>query len=159
MKSNSGRGWKKKILTFDSINNILSITDPSSLKAKAYNLAYYLYRISKNEEFKGFVLEASDKRVNKDCRIVHIGFKDMNKFEELFAKIKGSIHFRQWELIKAMYQGDATTKNSVNSMRKQSFEISKINEKLFSAFDKKDRSTSSDGDKENKNHQKDKKSQ
>ena len=75
VKSNSSRGWKKKILTFDSINHILSITDPSSLKSKTFNLAYYLYRISKNEDFKGFVLEASDKRVHKDCRIVHIGFK------------------------------------------------------------------------------------
>ena len=125
----------------------MSITDPSSLKSKTCNLAYYLYRVSKNEEFKGFVLEASDKRVNKECRIVHIGFKEMDKFEELFAKIKQSIHLKQWELIKAMYQGDATTKNSVNSMRKQSFEISKTHEKLFNVFDEKERLTSSDSDK------------
>lgn len=78
---------------------------------------------------------------------MHIGFKEMDKFEELFAKIKQSIHLKQWELIKAMYQGDATTKNSVNSMRKQSFEISKTHEKLFNVFDEKERLTSSDSDK------------
>ena len=48
VKSNLGSSWKKKIVTYDHINHIISITDPTSLKSKSCNLAYYLYRVSKN---------------------------------------------------------------------------------------------------------------
>lgn len=96
VRLNTDLSWKKRILTYDRINHILSITDPITLSAKTCNLAYYLYRISKNEEYKGFVLEASDKRVNKHCRTVHVGFKSQASFDDLAAKVKESVSFRQW---------------------------------------------------------------
>ena len=84
-------------------------------------MAFYLYRQSKNDDYFGFVLEACDKRVHKKCRTLHVGFKDRSDFEILYERVKESINFRQWELIKAMYTSDATTRSSLNSMRKQSF--------------------------------------
>ena len=131
VKTNSSPLWKKKILTYDRINHILVITDPTSLKAKTCNLTYFLYRLSKNEDYKCFVLESCDKRVSNDCRSIHIGFKSEEKYNELFERIQISIKYRVWQMMKSMFAGDAGSRNSVNSVRKQSFSLSQLDENLL----------------------------
>lgn len=139
---NNNKTWKHRHFSYDKVTHFLSVTGSQQSTMKQINLAYYLFRQSKNDKYHGLVLQAIDKRSDPKIRHIRIGFEDQQNLKCFLYRISQPIKFKLWEFIKSLYFCDPLTKNSINSLRKKSFEIQSSDLVLASDLD-------NDSDKEN----------
>jgi hypothetical protein len=113
--------WKKRTFIHNSQTHILQLLNPRGLGSPTLDLSHYLVRKSKNADYNALVLEACDRRADPSARCVAIGLRGEEDYEFIYERIKKSAKIRQCQIVEAMYKGDALCRNSINSMRKQSF--------------------------------------
>lgn len=84
-------GWKKKILRVNRRELCIQLERPN--KVKKHDLYNYIYRKSKNNEYFSFVLESINGVPKDKYKTIHLGFTNINQFNEWFEDVKAVVDF------------------------------------------------------------------
>jgi hypothetical protein len=84
-------GWNKKILRVDRKDLCIELTRPD--RTKKHDLYNYIYRKSKNNEYFSFVLESINAVPKSKHKTIHLGFTNINQFNDWFEDVKATIDF------------------------------------------------------------------
>ena len=97
MRSYNIKRWKKKTIRLNQLNQILYAERDNTIKE--YDLGNYLYRLSKNNEYYSFVLEAINNKAHEKAKTVHIGFEDVDTLVKWSDAIQICIDYKHWQRI------------------------------------------------------------
>lgn len=84
-------GWNKKTLRVNRRELCIELARPG--KVKKHDLYNYLYRKSKNSEYFSFVLESINAVPKSKYKTIHLGFTNINTFNEWFEEVKATVDF------------------------------------------------------------------
>jgi hypothetical protein len=85
------RGWNKKILRVNRRELCIELARPG--KVKKHDLYNYIYRKSKNSEYFSFVLESINAVPKSKYKTIHLGFTNINTYNEWFDEVKAAVDF------------------------------------------------------------------
>lgn len=118
------RGWNKKVLRVNRRELCIELARPG--KTKKHDLYNYIYRKSKNSEYFSFVLESINAVPSSKYKTIHLGFTNINTFNEWFEEVKATVDFARAKMWAQDLGVQISVKNEATTAAKSDKKIEDI---------------------------------